>query len=336
MENHKIRVAITQGDINGIGYELIFKTFGEQEMLEICTPIIYGSPKVANYHSNVLQTQFQFSIIKDAKEAREGRINFLSCIEEEVRADLGKVSEEANTASQKALDKALTDTKEGLCDVLVCGPMNNAKQAIKDTGVKPIFINENCRVAISKGTLTQESLIEEIKSLHQTLKRDFRLSNPRIAVFSKNNVPGTEEKDIIIPAVAELEKVSIQAFGPYQVEKFIDERQYEAFDAILAMSNEQGKALLHKVSDADSIISLSKSPIVCTMIDIDARHDIAGKNIANEASIRNAIYTAIDIARHRVEYDTPLANPLPKLYHERPDNGEKLRFSIPKKQEEGQ
>lgn len=359
MDNHKIRVAITQGDTNGIGYELILKTFEEQEMLELCTPIIYGSPKVANYHSNALQIKCQFNIIKNARDARDGRVNILPCSNDEAKVEFGQSTVESNTAAVNALDKALADSREGLFDVLVCGPVNKGALKTdsfsfpgtvefietsmgKETSVLPIYVNDIIRMALASkggiketaGQLSQESIIAKVKTLHTALKRDFRLSSPRIAVLALNPQEGTEEKEIILPAVASLAESGIQAFGPYQADAFFAERKYEAFDAILAMYHDQGMLPVRMLTDNESIVTLANIPLVCTMPDTDARHDIAGKNMANESILRNAIYNAIDISRYRKAYDEPMANPLPKLYHERPDNGEKLRFSIPKKKDE--
>lgn len=357
MENHKIRIAITQGDSNGIGYELIFKIFSELEMFEICTPIVYGSSKIAGYQSNVLQSQCQYKTIKDARDAQDGHMNLLSCIDEGTHVDFGKETIEGNTAAIKALEKALADTKEGLCDIIVCGAMSMGELQTNDntfpgmvkfvenaSGMKsqilPIYLNELIRIAVCEITqntdenLTQELLVEKVKSLHTSMKRDFRLSNPRIAILSENQEAEAGEQEVITNAVSELKASGIQVFGSYQAESFIEERKYEAFDAILAVNPEQAKSMLKATSDSEAVIAFANCPITYTMVDTDARYDIAGKNLADEAGLRNAIYTAIDICRHRKEYDKPMANPLPKLYHERPDNGEKLRFSIPKKQEE--
>ena len=124
-ENKRVRVAITHGDTNGVGYELIFKTFSEPDMLELCTPIIYGSPKVATYHRNALEMEANFTIINDASEAKEGRLNLLPVFDEEIKVELGVASEESGEAGLKAIDKALEDYRQGLFDVLVTAPIDN-------------------------------------------------------------------------------------------------------------------------------------------------------------------------------------------------------------------
>lgn len=127
-ENRKIRVAITHGDTNGIGYELIFKTFAEQEMLELCTPVIYGSPKVATYHRNALDIPANFTIVNDVEEIKDGRINFIPVFDEEIKVELGVPSEESGNAGLLAVDRALEDYRKGVFDVLVTAPIDNNEQ----------------------------------------------------------------------------------------------------------------------------------------------------------------------------------------------------------------
>ena len=212
MEEKMIRVAITQGDTNGVGYEVILKTFADPAMLELCTPIIYGSPKIAAYHRKALNLETNFSIINRAEEARNGRVNLLACFDDDVKVDLGQPSPEAGLAAFKALDRAMTDYRSQLFDVLVTAPINKATiqspgfhfpghteyiETSVGEGNKALMIlmNENLRVAlvtthlpikdVSKA-ITKEAIIEKAKIFHQSLKRDFRISNPRIAVLSLN------------------------------------------------------------------------------------------------------------------------------------------------------
>ena len=252
MEEKMIRVAITQGDTNGVGYEVILKTFADPAMLELCTPIIYGSPKIAAYHRKALNLETNFSIINRAEEARNGRVNLLACFDDDVKVDLGQPSPEAGLAAFKALDRAMTDYRSQLFDVLVTAPINKATiqspgfhfpghteyiETSVGEGNKALMIlmNESLRVAlvtthlpikdVSKA-ITKEAIIEKAKIFHQSLKRDFRISNPRIAVLSlnphagDNGLLGSEEQDVIKPAIEELEKMGIQAFGPYPADGF--------------------------------------------------------------------------------------------------------------------
>lgn len=360
MSDKKIRVAITHGDTNGIGYEVILKTFAEPAMLDLCIPIIYGSPKVAAYHRKALNLQTNFSIIENAKDAQEGRLNLLTTFEDEVKVDLGQPSPEAGQAALKALDRAMTDYRMGLYDVLVTAPINKntiqsdmfhfrghteyIEQSVGE-GQKALMIlmNDTLRVALVTTHLpikdvakaiTKENIIEKATIFSQTLKRDMRISAPRIAVLALNphagdgGVLGTEEQDIISPAIAELEQQGVLAFGPYAADGFFGSGTYAHYDGVLAMYHDQGLAPFKTLALENGVNFTAGLPIVRTSPDHGTAYDIAGKGIADEQSFRQAIYAAIDIYRNRQNYDEPLADPLPKLYHEKREDGEKARFTI--------
>ena len=357
-----IRVAITQGDTNGVGYEVILKTFSDPAMFELCTPIIYGSPKIAAYHRKALNLETNFSIINSAEEARDGRLNILTCFDEEVKVELGQPSEEAGQAAYKALDRAMTDYRAGLFDVLVTAPINKAtiqspgfhfpghteyiETSVGD-GNKALMIlmNESLRVALVTTHLpikdiakaiTKETIIEKATIFHKSLKRDFRISNPRIAVLSlnphagDNGLLGSEEQEVIKPAIDELEKQGIQAFGPYPADGFFGSNAYDHFDGVLAMYHDQGLAPFKTIALESGVNFTAGLPIVRTSPDHGTAFDIAGEGKADENSFRQAVYTAIDVFRNRQNYDEPLQNPLPKLFHEKRDDSEKVRFAIPK------
>lgn len=360
MSDKKIRVAITHGDTNGIGYEVILKTFAEPAMLDLCIPIIYGSPKVAAYHRKALNLQTNFSIIENAKDAQEGRLNLLTTFEDEVKVDLGQPSPEAGQAALKALDRAMTDYRMGLYDVLVTAPINKntiqsdmfhfrghteyIEQSVGE-GQKALMIlmNDTLRVALVTTHLpikdvakaiTKENIIEKATIFSQSLKRDMRISAPRIAVLALNphagdgGVLGTEEQDIISPAIAELEQQGVLAFGPYAADGFFGSGTYAHYDGVLAMYHDQGLAPFKTLALENGVNFTAGLPIVRTSPDHGTAYDIAGKGIADEQSFRQAIYAAIDIYRNRQNYDEPLADPLPKLYHEKREDGEKARFTI--------
>lgn len=362
MEEKMIRVAITQGDTNGVGYEVILKTFADPAMFELCTPIIYGSPKIAAYHRKALNLETNFSIINSAEEARNGRLNILACFDEEVKVELGQPSEEAGLAAFKALDRAMTDYRAGLFDVLVTAPINKAtiqspgfhfpghteyiETSVGD-GNKALMIlmNESLRVAlvtthlpikeVSKA-ITKEAIIEKATIFHKTLRRDFRISTPRIAVLSlnphagDNGLLGSEEQEIIKPAIDELENAGIQAFGPYPADGFFGSNAYDHFDGVLAMYHDQGLAPFKTIALESGVNFTAGLPIIRTSPDHGTAYDIAGQGKADENSFRQAVYTAIDVFRNRKNYDEPLENPLPKLFHEKRDDSEKVRFAIPK------
>ena len=357
-----IRVAITQGDTNGVGYEVIFKTFSDPAMFELCTPIIYGSPKIAAYHRKALNLETNFSIINTAEEARDGRLNILTCFDEEIKVDLGQPSEEAGKAAYKALDRAMKDYRAGLFDVLVTAPINKATiqspgfhfpghteyiETCVGDGNKALMIlmNETLRVALVTTHLpikeiakaiTKETIIEKASIFHKSLRRDFRISNPRIAVLSlnphagDNGLLGSEEQEIIKPAIDELEKNGIQAFGPYPADGFFGSNAYDHFDGVLAMYHDQGLAPFKTIALESGVNFTAGLPIIRTSPDHGTAYDIAGQGKADENSFRHAVYTAIDVFRNRQNYDEPLENPLPKLFHEKRDDSEKVRFAIPK------
>jgi 4-hydroxythreonine-4-phosphate dehydrogenase len=365
-QEKKIRVAITQGDTNGVGYEVILKAFQDPAILELCTPIIYGSPKIAAYHRKALNIETNFSIINKAEEARDGRLNLLACFDDDVKVELGEPSKEAGQAALKALDCAMTDYRSGLFDVLVTAPINKATiqspgfqfpghteyiEASAGEGQKALMIlmNDNLRVALVTihlplkdvaKAITKEAIMEKATIFHQALKRDFRISNPRIAVLSLNphagddGLLGAEEKDIIVPAIEELASKSIQAFGPYPADGFFGSNAYQHFDGVLAMYHDQGLAPFKTIAHEDGVNYTAGLPIVRTSPDHGTAFDIAGQGKADENSMRQAVYTAIDVWRNRQNYDEPLKNPLPKLFHEKREDGEKARFTIPKAKEQ--
>lgn len=366
MENRKLRVAITHGDTNGIGYEIIFKTFSEPAMLELCTPIIYGSPKVAAYHRNALGIQGNFTIINSAADAHNNKVNLLTTFDQEIKVELGNPSKEAGIASFKALERAMADYKEGLFDVLVTAPIN--KNNIQGDGFRfcghteyieeragngnkalMILLNDMLRVALVTthlpisdvaAAITKDNIIEKATIFYNSLKRDFRISNPRIAVLALNphagddGLLGREEQEVIIPAIKELSANGICAFGPYAADGFFGHESYTAFDGVLAMYHDQGLAPFKCLDLGNGVNFTAGLPIVRTSPDHGTAYDIAGKNMADESSFRNAIYLALNVFRNRIEYDEPFSNPLKKLYHEKHDDSEKVRFSINKFKEQ--
>ena len=362
MEDKLVRVAITHGDTNGIGYEIILKTFADPEMFELCIPIVYGSPKVAAYHKKLLSMQTNFSIIDKAEDAKPGRLNIIATFDEEVKIDMGQPSKEAGEAALKALDRAMTDYRSELYDVLVTAPIkkNNIHSDLfncpghteyiehcvgEGNEALMILMNGQLRVALVTTHLpiknvaqaiSKEAIVKKATILANSLKRDFRISSPRIAVLAlnphagDNGVIGTEENDIIIPAINELEENGIQAFGPYPADGFFGSGAYYNFDAVLAMYHDQGLAPFKALAVEEGINYTAGLPIIRTSPDHGTAYDIAGLGKADPMSFRHAIFTAIDIFRNRSYYDEPFANPLPKLFHEKRDEGEKARFAQPK------
>jgi 4-hydroxythreonine-4-phosphate dehydrogenase len=337
MDDRKIRVAITHGDTNGIGYEVILKAFEDPAMLELCTPIIYGSPKVAAFHRKAMSLETQYNIIKNAEDAREDRLNLLAAFDDEVKMDVGQPTEESAQAARKAVAKAKEDLLKGLFDVLVMAPVQPVTGPVREDKALTVMVSDRVRIGLVTTHLPikdvaeaikVETIVEKGRIFHTCLKRDFRISNPRIAVLALNPQAGTEEEQIIKPAIEEMENNGIQAFGPYVADEFFGNALYVEFDGVLAMYDDQGIVPFKTLALEYGVKLKAGITAVCTTPDHGPAFDIAGKGMADPQSMRHAIYTAIDMYRHRLEYDEPLANPLPKLYHEKREDGDKARFAV--------
>lgn len=347
MEERKIRVAITHGDTNGIGYEVILKAFEDPTMLELCTPIVYGSPKVASYHRKALGLETQFLIVDKAEDARDGRLNLLTTFDEEVKVEFGTPTDESDTAARKAVARAKEDLQKGLYDVLVQAPMRSNANPGKEDKSLTMMVSDLVRIGLVTthlplkdvpGAVTVEKIVDKAAIFFASLRRDFRISNPRIALLALNPQLGSEEETIIKPAIEQLEKQGIQAFGPYVADDYFGEKMYYDFDGVLAMYDDQGLVPFKTLAVDGGVKLKAGISAICTTPDHGPAFDIAGKGVADEQSMRHAIYTAIDMYRHRIDYDEPLAHPLPKLYHEKREDGEKARFAVrtpQKKADEG-
>lgn len=356
--NNKIRVGITHGDINGVGYEVILKTFSDPAMLELCTPIVYGSPKVATYHRKAMDIQTNFSIVNSAEEAQPDRLNIVNCTADELKVELTKPTAEAGKAALDALEKALQEYRDGLIDVLVTAPIN--KHTIQSDnfhfpghteyieervgeGHKALMIllKEDFRVALVTGhvpvsevsrQLTKELIMEKIAIFHRSLKSDFGISSPRIAVFSLNphagddGLIGTEEQEIILPAIREMSSKGMLCFGPYPADGFMGSGNYTHFDGILAMYHDQGLAPFKALAMDEGVNFTAGLPIVRTSPAHGTAYDIAGQGIASEDSFRQAIYVAIDVFRQRCLEKEIHTRPLRKQYYEKRDDSDKLKL----------
>ena len=352
----KIKVGITHGDPNGIGYEVILKTFEDPVMLELCTPIVYGSPKIASYHRKTMELTTNFNTIHNAQEANPDQLNILHCTAEEVKIDFGQATAEAGQAAYDALERAIKDWREGLIDVLVTAPIN--KHAIQSDkfhfpghteyiqaqvghdGQQALMIlmNERMRVALVTTHLpiqevashiTEDAVLQKLQILHRTLQRDFSVDTPRIAVLALNphagddGLLGKEEETILKPAMQKAEEAGMHVYGPYAADGFFGSRTYESFDAVLAMYHDQGLAPFKLLAMDDGVNYTAGLDIVRTSPDHGTAFDIAGKGEADENSLRQAIYTAMDIYRNRQAWDEAHVDPLPKLYIDKRDRAER-------------
>lgn len=358
MEDNKIRIGITHGDINGVGYEVILKTFSDPLMLDLCTPVIYGSPKVAAYHRKAMDLATNFSIITSATEAAHGRLSVLNCTDDEVKVEFSKADPGAGKAALDALERAVEDYKAGLIDALVTAPIN--KHTIHSeqfdfpghteyieqrlgNGDKALMIlmKGDFRVALVTGhipvsqiapTLTKDLIKEKLAIFNRSLKQDFGISAPRIAVFSLNphagdgGLLGTEEEEIIIPALKEMAVQGVLCYGPYPADGFMGSGNFTRFDGILAMYHDQGLAPFKALAMDEGVNFTAGLPVVRTSPAHGTAYDIAGKGMASEDSFRQAVYVAIDVFRNRQRDKEAHANPLRKQYYEKRDDSDKLKL----------
>ncbi len=338
----KLRVGITIGDFNGIGPEVIIKTFADSRMHQVCTPIIYGSSKVISFHRKAMNNiEFNYTSIKTIGELNHKRTNLINCWEEEVKIELGQPTAIGGKYAFTALQAACKDIAEGNIDVLVTAPID--KKTMQQEGFRfpghteylaqqfnapehlMMLVSDRLRVATVTGhipvkkvaeEITIEKIIAKIKVMNHSLKRDFNIRKPRIAVLGLNphsgdgGLIGTEEKEIITPAIKAAFDQGILVYGPFPADGFFGMTKFTTFDGVLAMYHDQGLVPFKSLSFDTGVNFTAGLPIVRTSPDHGTGYDIAGKNIALEDSFRSAIYLAIDIFHNRKLYDEVTANPL--------------------------
>ncbi len=342
MSTEKVKVGITQGDINGIGYEVIIKTLMDPRMDEVCTSIVYGSPKVAAYHRKALNVEnFSFNQIKDASEANPKRANIINCMDDNVRVELGKSTEYGGQGALLSLKAAIADLKAGKIDVLVTAPINKANiqspsfhfpghteflaNEFDTKDVLMLMVSDTMKVGVVTGhipisqvpqSVTIDAILSKLRLLNSTLIQDFAIRKPRIAVLGLNphagdqGVIGNEEETVIIPAIRKANEEGVVAMGPYPADGFFGSDRFTRFDAVLAMYHDQGLSPFKVVNFDTGVNYTAGLPIVRTSPDHGTAYDLAGQNLANPNSFRQAIYLAVDIFRNRELYKKLTANPL--------------------------
>ena len=358
MEEGKIRIAIAQGDINGVGWEVILKSFEDPTMLELCTPVIYGSPKVATYHRKTMDIQTPFTIIKSAAETADNAVNIVSCNDDDPKVEFAKTDAEAGKAAWGAMKLAMEEYRDGLTDVLVMAPVNELafKQAEisypgfanlmqKELGEEgevalSVLVKDDLRVALATenvpmkevaSMLTKDLIKEKIAVFNQSLKVDFDISAPRIAVLSLNpgsvlnDAVGQEEQEVIQPAIEELIAEKVICYGPYSVDSLMETCNYTHFDGIFAMYHDQGLGLFKALSMNSGVKFVTGMSAICATPVHGVEYELAGKGLADESSLRNAIYLGIDVLRNRNREEEALANPLRKQYYDKRDDSDKLK-----------
>jgi len=352
------RLAITHGDINGVGYEVILKTFEDERMYELCTPVLYGSGKILNFYRKQLGINTPFNVIDSADQAAEGILNVINCVSEDLKVEPGISSSVAGEAALASLEAAMRDVAADVMDALVTAPINKnniqsqtftfpghteylESVAGSDYHALMILTSDDLRVALVTThmplsavpeAVTTDAVFDKLKIFNRSLHRDFAINSPRIAVLSLNphagedGLLGHEEKDIIIPAIERAKENKILAFGPYASDGFFGSGRFVKFDGVLAMYHDQGLTPFKALAMDTGVNFTAGLPWVRTSPDHGTGYDITGRGEASPESMRRAIYSAIDILRNREREDEAHANPLRRMYVDK--SGDKTTLNL--------
>ncbi|QBQ42321.1 4-hydroxythreonine-4-phosphate dehydrogenase PdxA [Sphingobacterium psychroaquaticum] len=340
--SEKLKIGITVGDINGIGLEVIIKSLMDNRVLEYFTPIVYGNTKVASFHRKAIGVQdFSFNVINSPDQANPKRSNIINCWQEDVKITLGEQNEIGGKYAFLSLEKAVEDLNAGRIDALVTAPIN--KHNIQQDGfnfpghteylqaksnasdVLMFMITEELRVGVVTGhipvkdiasSITEEAIMQKLKMMHESLKKDFWVQKPKIAVLGlnphagDNGIIGTEDDEIIRPAIEKANQEGVFCFGPYPADGFFATDSYTKFDAVLAMYHDQGLIPFKHIASRQGVNYTAGLPVVRTSPDHGTGYDIAGKNLASHESFLEAIFKAVHIVKCRREQAELTANPL--------------------------
>ena len=340
--SNKIKVGISIGDVNGIGLEVILKTLMDNKIMDYCTPIVYGHTKVASFHRKTIDiSEFSFNVINNPEDAHTKRANMINCWEEDVRIELGSTTPTGGKYAFLSLEKAVDDLIAGKIDAMVTAPINKHNiqsddfqfaghteyiQAKTESADSLMFlVSEDIRVGVVTGhipvqqvpeKISKEKIISKLNLMNQSLKKDFWIQKPKIAVLGlnphagDNGLIGDEELEIIIPAIEEAKTQGIFAFGPYAADGFFAAGTYSQFDAVLAMYHDQGLIPFKQIAFHSGVNFTAGLPVVRTSPDHGTGYDIAGKNKASASSFREALFAAIHIVERRRESVALSSNPL--------------------------
>ncbi len=338
----KIRVAITHGDFNGISYEVIIKALRDNRLLEMFTPVIFGLSKVLAFHrKNFNFHDFNYHIINHTGQINPNKINILNLTNDQIDIDFGKSKKEAGSYAIEALERAIDSINEARADVLVTAPLNKSNivsdsfpfaghtgylaDKFKSSQVVMLMVYQNLRIGTVTGhiplkdvpgTITEDKIASNLAVLERSLKRDFAIPKPKIAVLGLNphagddGVIGDEDKHIIYPAILKAKKQGSLVYGPFPADGFFGSGEYTKYDAVLAMYHDQGLIPFKTLAAGHGVNFTAGLPIVRTSPSHGTAYNIAGKNIASADSMREAIYLAIDIYNNRRTFDENSANPL--------------------------
>ncbi|MCX6244925.1 MAG: 4-hydroxythreonine-4-phosphate dehydrogenase PdxA [Bacteroidetes bacterium] len=338
----RIRIGITHGDINGIGYEVIIKTLQDQRLMEMHTMIVYGTSKVASYHRKTLNfNEFNFNLVKKADMAHPRRPNIINITEDEVKIDLGKSTQIAGELSLLSLEMAVNDLLNNNLDLIVTAPIN--KQNIQSPGFNfpghteyfaqkagtsdylMLMVSNTVRIGVITGhiplnqvtsAVNQDLVMKKIQIMNRSLLRDFSILKPRIAVLAINphagdeGLIGNEDNTVLKPAIEKAFGQDILVFGPYPADGFFGSGAFRQFDGILAVYHDQGMLPFKLLSFDEGVNFTAGLPFVRTSPAHGTAYELAGKNEASPEAFRNAVYLACDIYNSRIAYDELQANAL--------------------------
>ena len=344
----RLKIGITQGDTNGVGWEVILKIFSDNRLTELFTPVVYGSSVAASFYQKRLNDvePVKFVVVEGAERAQQGRVNLVECGAKELQVTPGKPSKVGGEAAAAALNKAIEELKSGAIDALVTAPIDkemiqseafaytgHTEFLAKELDGEPLMImtSELMRVGLVTihvpvaqvaELLSKELIVERINQMNASMREDFGVVRPKVAVLALNphagdgGLLGKEEQEIIKPAIVEAYEEGILAFGPFAADGFFASGQYKKYDAVLAMYHDQGLAPF-KTLTPDGVNFTASLAKVRTSPDHGVAYDIAGKGIADDQAMRNAIYEACDIVRRRREWQEWSKNPLEHFEREK-------------------
>jgi len=336
----KIIVGISIGDLNGIGIEVILKTFEDKRMLEFCTPVLFGATKTISYHKKALGIETPVHGISAINQVTHSKINILNIWKEEVAIELGTATKVSGEYAAKSLASGVEHLKNNTIDVLITAPINKENiqsdtfnfpghteylEANLDGKSLMILMTNELRIGLITGhipiakvaeSITPELIKSKVETMHNSLKQDFGINKPKIAVLSLNphcgdkGVIGKEDDEVIVPTIAEIAATGKLVFGPYAADGFFGSETYKQFDGVLATYHDQGLAPFKALSFGKGVNFTAGLSHIRTSPDHGTGYDIAGKNLANPSSFIEALFSGIEIFKRRKEHKELTGNPL--------------------------
>jgi len=345
MEHHKFVVGITLGDYNGVGPEVIIKTLQDDRLFRFCTIVLYGHKSVISHYTKLLKIQnFNLQETTDAASANPKLPNIINCWNEQTNVTPGEITKEAAQHAVTALKAAVADLKANKINLLVTGPVNkssiseiipdfkgqtewitaatessNSMMFLVDSALRVGLVTNHVSIKDVSVKMDTALILSKIEMLNQSLKKDFLIHKPKIAVLGlnphagDNSLIGKDEKDIIAPAVNKAKEKGIIALGPFAADGYFGAGHYAKFDAVLAMYHDQGLVPFKTISFSSGVNFTSGLNVVRTSPDHGTAYDIAGKDLADADSMRSAILTGLDILKNRAAYKEMTANPVEKV-----------------------